>query len=49
MIDYNNHSPQIQQATQGQMHWFFSMDSTNRKASPTDRDVKPQLMAVATR
>jgi hypothetical protein len=49
LIDYNNHSPQIQQATQGQMHWFFSMDSTNRKASPTDRDVKPQLMAVATR
>jgi Domain of unknown function (DUF5078) len=49
LIDYNNHSPQIQPATQGQMHWFFSMDSTNRKASPTDRDVKPQLTAVATR
>jgi Domain of unknown function (DUF5078) len=32
LIDYNNHSPQIQQATQGQMHWFFSMDSTNRRA-----------------
>jgi len=32
LIDYNNHSPQIQPATQGQMHWFFSMDSTNRRA-----------------
>jgi Domain of unknown function (DUF5078) len=32
LIDYNNHSPQIQPATQGQMHWFFSMDSTTRRA-----------------
>jgi hypothetical protein len=32
MIDYNNHSPEIQQATQDQMHWFFSMDFAGRRA-----------------
>ena len=32
MIDYNNHSPEIQQATQDQMHWFFSMDYAGRRA-----------------
>ena len=32
MIDYNNHSPQIQQATQDQMHWFFSLDRAGRRA-----------------
>ena len=24
MIDYNNHSPEIHQATQEHIHWFFS-------------------------
>jgi Domain of unknown function (DUF5078) len=32
MIGYNNHSPEIQQATQDQMHWFFSMDYAGRRA-----------------
>ena len=32
MIDYNNKSPQIQQATQDKMHWFFSMDYAGRRA-----------------
>jgi Domain of unknown function (DUF5078) len=32
MIDYNNKSPQIQQATRDKMHWFFSMDYVARRA-----------------
>jgi hypothetical protein len=32
MIDYNNKSPQIQQATRDKMHWFFSMDYAGRRA-----------------
>ncbi len=32
MIDYNNHSPEIQQATQDQMHWFYSLSSADRRA-----------------
>ena len=32
MIDYNNHSPEIQQATQDKMHWFYSMDFAGRRA-----------------
>jgi hypothetical protein len=32
MIDYNNKSPQIQQATQDKMHWFYSLDYTARRA-----------------
>ncbi|MFZ0834311.1 MAG: DUF5078 domain-containing protein, partial [Mycobacterium sp.] len=32
MIDYNNHSPQIQQATIDKMHWFYSMDYAGRRA-----------------
>jgi Domain of unknown function (DUF5078) len=32
MIDYNNKSPQIQQATQDKMHWFYSMDYAGRRA-----------------
>jgi hypothetical protein len=32
MIDYNNHSPDVQQATQDQMHWFYSMDYAGRRA-----------------
>jgi len=32
MIDYDNHSQQIQQATQDQIHWFFSMDYAGRRA-----------------
>ena len=33
MIDYDNHSQQIQQATQDQIHWFFSMDYAGRRAT----------------
>jgi hypothetical protein len=32
MIDYNNHSAEIQQATQDQMHWFLSMNYADRRA-----------------
>jgi Domain of unknown function (DUF5078) len=32
MIDYNNKSPQIQQATRDKMHWFYSMDYAGRRA-----------------
>lgn len=32
MIDYNNHSPQVQQDTQDKMHWFFSLSSADRRA-----------------
>jgi Domain of unknown function (DUF5078) len=32
MIDYNNKSPQIQQATRDRIHWFFSMDYAGRRA-----------------
>lgn len=32
MIDYNNHSPDIQQSTQDQMHWFYSLSSADRRA-----------------
>ncbi|HEU0190468.1 MAG TPA: DUF5078 domain-containing protein [Mycobacterium sp.] len=31
MIDYNNHSPDVQQATQDKMHWFFSLDPVQRR------------------
>lgn len=31
MIDYNNHSPAVQQATRDQMHWFFSLDPVQRR------------------
>jgi len=36
MIDYDNHSQQIQQATQDQIHWFFSMDYAGRRAYSED-------------
>ena len=32
MIDYNNHSPDIQQATQDKMHWFYSLTPEARRA-----------------
>lgn len=32
MIDYNNHSPEIQQATQDKMHWFYSLSAADRRA-----------------
>jgi hypothetical protein len=32
MIDYNNHSPQVQQSTIDKMHWFYSMDYAGRRA-----------------
>ena len=31
MIDYNNKSPQVQQAAQDRIHWFFSMDYAGRR------------------
>lgn len=32
MIDYNNKTPQIQQAVQDRIHWFFAMDYAGRRA-----------------
>jgi hypothetical protein len=32
MIDYNNHSPEIRQATRDRIHWFYSMDYAGRMA-----------------
>ena len=31
MIDYNNKSPQVQQAAQDRIHWFLSMDYAGRR------------------
>jgi hypothetical protein len=36
MIDYNNHSSGIQQATQDQMHWFYSRTPDQRRAYSDD-------------
>ncbi len=32
MIDYNNHSPDIQRATRDKMHWFYSLTPEQRRA-----------------
>ena len=32
MIDYNNKSPEVQQATRDRIHWFYSMDYAGRRA-----------------
>jgi hypothetical protein len=32
MIDYNNKSPDVQQATRDKMHWFYSLDYAGRRA-----------------
>ncbi len=32
MIDYNNKTPDIQQAVQDRIHWFYSMDFAGRRA-----------------
>lgn len=32
MIDYNNKSPDIHQAVQDRIHWFYSMDYAGRRA-----------------
>ena len=32
MIDYNNHSPEIQQATQDKMHRFYLLSPADRRA-----------------
>jgi hypothetical protein len=32
MIDYNNKAPDIQQAVQDRIHWFYSMDFAGRRA-----------------
>jgi len=31
MIDYNNKSPELQQAARDRIHWFFSMDYDERR------------------
>ena len=31
MIDYNNTSPQVEQAARDRIHWFFSMDYADRR------------------
>lgn len=32
MIDYNNHSPDVQQAVQDRIHWFYSLTPDDRRA-----------------
>jgi hypothetical protein len=32
MIDYDNHSPDVQQATQDRIHWFYSLTPADRRA-----------------
>jgi hypothetical protein len=32
MIDYNNHSAEVQQSTRDQMHWFYSLTPQQRRA-----------------
>ena len=36
MIDYYNHSSGVQQATQDQMHWFYSQTPDQRRAYSDD-------------
>ncbi|OBK78798.1 DUF5078 domain-containing protein [Mycobacterium sp. 1274761.0] len=36
MIDYHNHSPDVQSATQDKMHWFYSMDYAGRRQFSED-------------
>ena len=36
MIDYNNKSPDLQQAVQDRIHWFFSMDYAGRRQYSED-------------
>ena len=32
MIDYDNKSPEVQQAVQDRIHWFYAMDYAGRRA-----------------
>lgn len=36
MIDYHNKPPEVQQATQDKMHWFFSLNPEQRRAYSED-------------
>jgi Domain of unknown function (DUF5078) len=36
MIDYNNKAPDVQQAVQDRIHWFFSMDYAGRRQYSED-------------
>jgi Domain of unknown function (DUF5078) len=36
MIDYNNKSPEVHQAVQDRIHWFFSMDYAGRRQYSED-------------
>jgi hypothetical protein len=36
MIDYNNKSPEIHQAVQDRIHWFFGMDYAGRRQYSED-------------
>jgi hypothetical protein len=36
MIDFNNHKPEIQQATIDKMHWFFSLSPEQRRGYSED-------------
>lgn len=36
MIDYNNKSPEVQQATRDRINWFFSMDYAGRRQYSED-------------
>lgn len=36
MIDYNNKSPELQQAVRDRIHWFFAMDYAGRRQYSED-------------
>lgn len=36
LIDYNNQSPDLQQAVRDRIHWFFAMDYTGRRQYSED-------------
>jgi hypothetical protein len=36
MVDYNNKAPDVQQAVQDRIHWFFSMDYAGRRQYSED-------------
>ena len=49
MIDYNNKSPQVQQAVRDRIHWFFGMDYAGRReySERTATDIYYEQLAFA--
>lgn len=49
MIDYNNKSPELQQAVRDRIHWFFSMDYDGRRQYSEDiaTDIYYEQLAFA--